>query len=338
MAGAHTSEILDLRHASAREMRPLLEAEAALWERTLRWDYRSSTELLLDYLQGRILPGFVTLDRGTVTGFAFCVYEGHKAVVGDAFAPSAFLRAPGDEGRDPTLELLLRQLVSLLRASPGVERVEAQLLLYPAGSLAPLFREEGFRIFARLFLEAELPEQPAANGLPAPGREILKRQDLVLRRWSATDFQAAAELIHLAYAGHIDAQINDQYRTLHGSLRFLHNIVRFPGCGVFEATHSWVLEERRSGALVGMLLASRVHGEVAHITQLCLAPGFRGQGLGRALLRHAMAQLRRAGYAALTLTVSEENAGAVRLYEQTGFSVRRGFDAAVLDRTAPEQG
>ena len=38
-------------------------------------------------------------------------------------------------------------------------------------------------------------------------------------------------------AGHIDASINDQYRSLHGSLRFLHNIVRFPGCGVFDAGH-----------------------------------------------------------------------------------------------------
>ena len=43
------------------------------------------------------------------------------------------------------------------------------------------------------------------------------------------------------------ACINDQYRSLHGSLRFLHNIVRFPGCGVFEAESSWVLRDRRDG-------------------------------------------------------------------------------------------
>lgn len=336
MAGSHATEILDLRHVSARTMRPLLEAEAVLWERTLRWDYGSSTELLLDYLGGRILPGFVTLENGVVNGFAFCVYEGPKAVVGDAFAPTAFLRAPGDEGRDATLELLLTHLISMLRASPGVERIEAQLLLYPSGSLAEFFAAEGFAVYPRYFMEADLttPLAEASNGdrrtsLPP----ALAREELVLRRWGAADFQMAAELIHLAYRGHVDARINDQYRTLHGSLRFLHNIVRFPGCGVFEATHSWVLEERRTGALAGVLLTSRVASDVGHITQLCLSPEFRRQGLGPYLLAHATAGTRRAGYAALTLTVSEGNAGAVSLYRRAGFGVRRRFDAAVLEQT-----
>ena len=45
--------------------------------------------------------------------------------------------------------------------------------------------------------------------------------------------------------------INDQYRSLHGSLRFLHNIVRFPGCGVFEAEQSWVLRDQRDGCAGG---------------------------------------------------------------------------------------
>ena len=64
--------------------------------------------------------------------------------------------------------------------------------------------------------------------------------------WSADHYQAAAELIHESYTGHIDARINDQYCSLHGSLRFLHNIVRFPaaassipappGCSATNAT------------------------------------------------------------------------------------------------------
>ncbi len=337
MVGSSTTEILDLRHVSARQMRPLLEAEARLWERTLRWDYRSSTELLLEYLNGRILPGFVTLENGDVSGFTFCVNEGQKAVVGDAFSLSAFARAPGDEGRDPTLHLLLSHLVSLLRASPGVDRIEAQLLLFPSGSLDAFFAAEGFVVFPRLFMECDLrPElNPPAGAFahrstvaPPPATS----QDLLLRSWAAADFQSAAELIHLAYADHVDARINDQYRTLHGSLRFLHNIVRFPGCGVFEATHSWVLEDRRSGALVGVLLCSRVSPDVAHITQLCIAPALRGLQLGAYLLSHALSHLTRAGYAAITLTVSEENSAALALYRAAGFVTRRRFDAAVLDR------
>ena len=337
MAGLSTTEILDLRHVSARQMRPLLEAEAALWNSTLRWDYRSSTELLLEYLNGRILPGFVTLAEGEVTGFCFCVHEGQKAVVGDAFCRSAFSRAPGDEGKDPTLNLLLTHLVSLLRASPGVDRIEAQLLLFPSGSLDAFFLEQGFKIFPRIFMECDL--RPGANVQLSSFKQqatltpaSVASQELVLRRWAAPDFQAAAELIHLAYENHVDARINDQYRTLHGSLRFLHNIVRFPGCGVFEGTHSWVLEERRSGALAGVLLSSRVADDVSHITQLCIAPSHRGHRLGAYLLGHATQHLQRAGYAAITLTVSQENLAALALYQAAGFVTRRRFDAAVLER------
>jgi hypothetical protein len=57
-------EVLDLRHFSARQLRPLLEREADAWRERLRWDYSSSTELLLQYLESRILQGFVALDQG----------------------------------------------------------------------------------------------------------------------------------------------------------------------------------------------------------------------------------------------------------------------------------
>ena len=320
------TEILDLRHASARLMRPLLEAEARLWVNRLRWDYRSSVELLLDYLESRTLPGFVALDHGVVQGFAFCVYEAQKAVIGDCFAPSAFARAPGDEGRDPVLQLLLRNLATLVLASPGVERVESQLLLYPSGSLAALLAEEGFRSFPRYFMECELQTDSVFS--PPPSSDT----DILLRRWLPDDYQPAADLIHLAYEGHIDAEINDQYRSLHGSLRFLHNIVRFPGCGVFQPSHSWALESRRTGTLVGLLLCSRVDDNVAHITQLCVAPGFRGRRLGCDLLVNSMRTLRQAGYAAISLTVTAENTGALALYRQAGFRIRHDFDAAVFER------
>ena len=323
------TEILDLRHASARLMRPVLEAEARLWVERLHWDYRSSVELLLDYLDSRTLPGFIALDNGVVQGFCFCVYEAQKAVIGDCFAPSAFNRAPGDEARDPTLQLLLRNLSSLVRATPGVERVESQLLLYPAGSLTELLRDEGFRSFPRFFMECDLQAEAVQRSTPASPLP----DDIVLRRWQPEDYQPAAELIHLAYKGHIDAEINDQYRSLHGSLRFLHNIVRFPGCGVFQPTHSWVLESRRAGTLIGLLLCSRVADEVAHITQLCIAPELRGRRLGRDLLLNGMHTLRQAGYTSISLTVTAANTGALALYRQAGFHVRHDFDAAVFERS-----
>jgi ribosomal protein S18 acetylase RimI-like enzyme len=320
-------EILDLRHFSARQLRPLLESESRLWQERLRWNYQSSTELLLQYLDSRILPGFVALDRGRICGFTFCVYEGQKAVVGDAFA-----LANGAAQMIHITHLLLQHLLQLLQHSPGIQRVESQLLLYEAGSIDEAFLAAGFAMFPRLFMEYDLSQSPS----PAANSRDRRRgipPYIELVSWSSDHYQAAAELIHESYIGHVDARINDQYCSLHGSLRFLHNIVRFPGCGVFDPDASWVLRDQRNGALIGMLLCSRVADDVAHITQLCVATAYRGQGLGLALLEHCIHHLTRSRFAAITLTVTEANHQAVKLYKDSGFFVRHRFDAMVLDKT-----
>jgi ribosomal protein S18 acetylase RimI-like enzyme len=320
-------EVLDLRHFSARQLRPLLEREAEVWQVRLRWDYKNSTELLLQYLEARILHGFAALDQGRLCGYTFCVYEGNKAVIGDAFASGHRTMSDAEVARS-----LLTHALELLRNSPGVDRVESQLLLFDAGEFADLLQGPEFTVCPRLFLECnirkrlnavvEAAKKAPANGLP---------DGLELATWTAQDYQAAGELIYASYAGHSDAAINDQYRSLAGSLRFLHNIVRFPGCGVFEANFSLLLRERAGGARVGMILCSRVAADVAHITQLCVAKEYREAGLGRILLDHAAERLMRRGFEAISLTVTEENLPAVRLYERFGFTRRHRFDAMVLD-------
>jgi ribosomal protein S18 acetylase RimI-like enzyme len=322
-------EILDLRHFSARQLRPLLETEARVWEQQLRWNYQSSTELLLQYLDSRILPGFVALDRGRVCGFTFCVYEGHKAVVGDAYAiadaPSVALNIT---------HTLLRPLLDLLLHSPNIHRIESQLLLYSAGSIEEPFFQAGFVMHPRLYMEYDFPRsaKPAVASNESPFASQLPNH-IELCRWSPAHYQPAAELIHESYIGHIDALINDQYCSLHGSLRFLHNIVRFPGCGVFDADQSWVLRDKKNGSLIGMVLCSRVAENVAHITQLCIATAYRGHKFGSSLLKHCLSHLAASGFAAITLTVTEANTQAVQLYENLGFFTRHRFDAMVLDKT-----
>jgi ribosomal protein S18 acetylase RimI-like enzyme len=340
MTVATQLEILDLRHFSARQLRPLLETEARAWQQRLRWNYQSSTELLLQYLDSRILPGFVALDRGRICGFTFCVYEGHKAVVGDAYAtanePAQMLHIT---------RTLLHHLLQLLQHSPGIHRVESQLLLFDAGSIDETFLAAGFTMHPRLFMEYDLPApagpvpppQPSGLALSSNGHGATSNlpPNIELLRWSATHYQVAAELIHESYLEHIDARINDQYCSLHGSLRFLHNIVRFPGCGVFDPNQSWVLRDETTNALAGMLLCSRVADDVAHITQLCVTPSRRGDGLGRLLLQHSMHHLAQSNFAAITLTVTEANHQAVKLYRDLGFFIRQRFDAMVLDKPQP---
>jgi ribosomal protein S18 acetylase RimI-like enzyme len=316
-------EMLDLRQFSARQLRPLLEAEAELWQQKLRWDYRSSIELLLQYLDSRILPGFVALDRGKIAGYTFCVYEGQKAVVGDAFALTQNV-----EQSQYVSDALLRKLLDLLLHSPSISRIESQLLLQDTGPMDGGFLDAGFTQHPRLFMELDLSRTPRTPG------KAQRIEGTELIPWSSLYYQAAAELIHDSYRRHIDAEINDQYCSLHGSLRFLHNIVRFPGCGVFEDHQSWLLRETQTGRLAGMILCSRVASDVAHITQLCVSPSQRGLGLGKFLLNRAIENLRRTGTTAITLTVTESNRPAVALYEDAGFHVRHRFDAMVLSRNS----
>ena len=53
----------------------------------------------------------------------------------------------------------------------------------------------------------------------------------------------------------------------------------------------------------------------------------------RGLLEHCIDHLTRSGFAAITLTVTEANHKAVKLYQDAGFFIRHRFDAMVLDKS-----
>jgi ribosomal protein S18 acetylase RimI-like enzyme len=316
-----TVEILDLRHFSSTDLRPVLEAEAEVWSRLLAWDYSGSADMILRYVDAKILPGYAALNRGTVFGYSFFVYEGSKGVIGDLFVANGQTR---ETSVNETEIRLLTHIIETLQQSPGIHRVEAQLLVHEAGSVARPFLDQGFSRHPRLFMVWPLRQ---ASGDPARYLPA----DIELRRWNEQDYQAASAVITAAYRGHIDSEINDQYRTVAGSLRFLNNIVRFPGCGVFESEASFLAIHKPSRAAVGLILCSRVREDVGHITQVCVVPDQRGRRIGEALLEASAAQLRRQNFSMLSLTVTEANARAVELYKRLGFDTRRVFDAFVWE-------
>jgi ribosomal protein S18 acetylase RimI-like enzyme len=308
-------EIIDLRHFGAAELRPLLMEEARLWSERMSWDYQSSAEMILRYLDSKILPGYVAVENGRPMGYSFFVYEGSKGVVGDMFV---------SQSAEPGLsERLLNHVAETLQNSPGIHRIEAQLLLHDSGSTAVTFKRRGFRRFQRLFMTLPLN--------PAPRFDAPELKGFILRPWSEPDFQPGANVIMHSYAGHVDSEINDQYRSVSGSLRFLNNIVRFPGCGTFDAASSFTVIHAASRALVGMLLCSRVREDVGHVTQVCLLPEFRQQGLARAMMATCLRSLLDRKFSELSLTVTAANYNAVQLYERLGFHTRRVFDAFVWE-------
>jgi ribosomal protein S18 acetylase RimI-like enzyme len=330
-------EILDLRHFAAPVLRPVLDAEGEVWKERLHWDYRASSKLLMQYLDSHMLPGYAALEGGQVTGYAFCVYEETKAVIGDVFALSsngAGPDAPEFGTSDGQLvpvsaheieQTLLKHLFETLLNSPHVDRIESQLLLHPSGVHSGIFRRAGFEVCRRLFLVQQL------HGIwnqPHPDLQ----HGLEMRAWRDEDLTPAGQLIFEAYADHPDSVINDQYRSIHGSQRFLHNIVRYSGCGAFSAPVSHVVVDRHSKQLVAMVLASRVSAQSGHITQLCVHPRYRRQGLARMLLSVAAFHFMRHGATEISLTVTESNSKAIDLYLSEGYVCAHMFDAAVWER------
>jgi GNAT superfamily N-acetyltransferase len=90
-----------------------------------------------------------------------------------------------------------------------------------------------------------------------------------------------------------------------------------------------------NGALAGLIIISTMPADGEYegspwITDLCVDPAAQGQGLGRALLTHAIDRLGAEGHAALGLAVTQ-GSPARQLYEAMGFVER--FPAWTLTLT-----
>jgi ribosomal protein S18 acetylase RimI-like enzyme len=318
--------MVDLRQTSSRQIAPLLDEEARRWREELHWDYRASLELIKKFVDARSLAGSVVLQDGQVAGYTFYVREEHKALLGGLFVSSRWPQLPLAQG-------LLDDVLQTLRGLPRIERIEAQLI--PFGfDLSESLAAHGFCLYPRQFMLLDLRARshqvaPGENLAPAVRSAPAAISGLRLERWDDRYFAACARLIQLAYANHTDGEINDQYRSESGALKFLKNIILLPGCGQFQPQASFVLRPPHSHELTGVVLTSMVAPRVAHTTQICVMPGYQRNGLGRRLMESAIEVLRARGFEELSLTVTSANERAVRLYEKLGFHTIKTFTAGV---------
>jgi ribosomal protein S18 acetylase RimI-like enzyme len=74
-------------------------------------------------------------------------------------------------------------------------------------------------------------------------------------------------------------------------------------------------------ATVTILTVLTEDAPIAKLSSLVVAPESRGQGVGRALVRHAMAQARDRGCARMTLTTHLRRTEAHAFYERLGFEL-----------------
>ncbi len=308
--------IVDLRQTTVRQLEPLLDEEARHWRDELHWDYRGALELIKRFLDAHALAGCVAFENGNAAGYSFYVLEDQKGLIGGLYVSAKFSQATIGQR-------LLDEMLFSMRAIPQLSRIEAQLMPFSGPVEVPL-SEQGFRLYSRQFMLQDLQKLPEGKAGASAGMR--------LDRWNDRYFEPCAKLIYLAYANHIDGEINDQYRSRSGALKFLKNIILLPGCGHFVAGASFVLREPGSDELVAAVLTSEVSPGVGHTTQICVLPGYQGHGIGRMLMQTSAETLRSMKFKELTLTVTSENYGAVQLYEKLGFTTIRTFTAGVWPR------
>jgi ribosomal protein S18 acetylase RimI-like enzyme len=312
----HTDSV-GLSELSVADFDHLLAEEIVIWRERYKWDFRPSADLLRRFLQIRALHGRALIIDGHVAGYGYYVCEGRKGLIGDFFVSPAY--------STPDREMsLLHDIVGDMHTKGGVRRVESQLMMLhttngPFPFAGNLFRQE------RTFMEAATDSLRALIPLEPGFRVHFKPYE---ERYD----EEMAHLLAAAYRGHIDSEINDQYRTIPGARQFLTNIIRFPGCGCFAPEASVLALDASTGRTCGMCLASRVSAIAGHITQLCILPALRHSRLGYELMRQTSLRLTETGSTAVGLTVTCANADAIRLYASTGFRIVARFPALVWDR------
>ncbi len=317
LTDAQEPSLVELSDLDTNQLEPLLAEEAIGWSEALAWDFTQSAELVKRFVTTKTLTGFGLLVGGRLAGYTFCVCEQNKGLVGDLYVLRAFRSLEHEN-------ILLKAALDSLFGSSSVNRVEAQLMMLPSSLNRPVPYRQFLKVYPRNFMVIS-GEQ--AGTIAPSSRSVAAR----IEPWSPQDHEPAARLIAASYAGHVDSDVNDQYRSVPGARRFLLNIVQYPGCGTFFPPGSFVSRTPNSGELTGLSLASLVAPATGHITQICVAPAARGRGLGQELLRHSLTALSRYGCRHISLTVTSANTEAVHLYERLGFTTVRRFAAYVWE-------
>jgi ribosomal protein S18 acetylase RimI-like enzyme len=310
-------EIVELNSLTVAELGPLMEEEIAEWRRYFAWDFRPSADLLSRFLNLKSLFGYALRVGRTVVGYSYHVCEGRKGLIGDFYLQRNYAE-PSNE------MMLLGAAVQGLMLVPGVQRIESQLLLLNAPPTQPLPFSRYLKRYERCFMEISRASVLALKPR-SPAMEV------TILPWSEAYKEETARVMAQSYRGHVDAEINDQYRNIPGARHFLMNIIQFPGCGHFSTKASIVAIDRKSGQICGVSLTSMVSEVSGHVTQLCIVPEAKSVGLGYELLRQSMLRLLDLGCESISLTVTSTNIEALRLYESVGFTVNSLFPALVWE-------
>lgn len=154
--------------------------------------------------------------------------------------------------------------------------------------------------------------------------------DVTIRRLAAADLRAYKALRDEMLEGHPEAFTSDALTERH---RRADDYIPRLGIERLEGGH-FVLGAWQGGALLGAIglerdMRPKVR-HIGHVIGMMVRDHAQQRGVGRALLDALIAEARGpAGLEMLTLSVTDANSRAVRLYERAGFGRFGALDKAI---------
>jgi hypothetical protein len=170
----YPSPLVDLRDITSAYLEPLLQEETEEWRTELDWDYRPSADLVRRFVDMRALTGFTLPGAAEAAGYGYYVCEEGKGLIGGLYI--------GRHHRSLENEnTLLTAILDAMWRTPGMRRVEAQLMMLSSPLNRTIPYPRVFRPFPRKFLKylwmrsARCPRE-IRRSPSRPGQRLARRR------------------------------------------------------------------------------------------------------------------------------------------------------------------
>ena len=148
--------------------------------------------------------------------------------------------------------------------------------------------------------------------------------------WDASLLEVHAKTKYRSFRAELDSNVFPCLGELSGCMRLMSEISSKSGF-LPETTWLAALDSPDNGEpeYCGTIQGIRARNGCGSIQNLGIVAGHRGRGVGTSLLYRALEGFRQAGLDRVSLEVTAENVGAIRLYQRHGFAlVKTVFKAA----------
>jgi ribosomal protein S18 acetylase RimI-like enzyme len=170
--------------------------------------------------------------------------------------------------------------------------------------------------FKRLRMQIDVRTRQFTRLVPPPGYQ--------LHPWQEKLLDAHADAKSRSFSDELDANLFPSLAEPEGCRRLMNEISCRQG---FVPQATWLLtyQHPKTGRQENCATVQGIHDQydIGAIQNIGVARGHRGLGLGSLIIQQCLQGFQQVGIRYVTLEVTAQNTGAIRLYERIGFRVQR---------------